>query len=354
MGDPSSANNSSNGNKDDKNDGLASSYGTCYGRIFNIASSPSGEVKISLNCSPAAARPVFHVPYIESILKSVENKFLRSQKIVGSQFSVMNLLKELCESYLELGNDSTERSIKKRSSANDCHRQNMLLNRELSRPSKSDGDSNIKESNCYGSSNALSLVPALHPPTVRDKKTSFHKIKDITNGTEKVRISLLDEIGNEHLPDFVYIPQNIIYQNAYVHISLARIADDDCCSSCLGDCLSSSIPCACARDTGGEYAYTPQGLLKEEFLSAYISMNVEPQKHYQFYCQDCPLERAKNAYRPESCKGHLVRKFIKECWRKCGCNITCGNRIVQRGITCNLQVSQFCRNLCSFSLPYIT
>ena len=49
-----------------------------------------------------------------------------------------------------------------------------------------------------------------------------------------------------------------------MHLSLARIADDD--------------PCACARDTVGEYAYTKQGLLKEEFLILYISMNLQPHK----------------------------------------------------------------------------
>ncbi|RYQ90983.1 hypothetical protein Ahy_B09g096880 isoform D [Arachis hypogaea] len=41
---------------------------------------------------------------------------------------------------------------------------------------------------------------------------------------------------------------------------------------------------------------------------------------------------------PEECKGHLVRKFIKECWRKCGCDMQCGNRVVQRGLRCKLQV----------------
>ncbi|RVW81787.1 Histone-lysine N-methyltransferase SUVR4 [Vitis vinifera] len=67
-------------------------------------------------------------------------------------------------------------------------------------------------------------------------------------------------------------------------------------------------------------------------------MSKEPQKHRYFYCEDCPLERSKNQYLPDPCKGHLVRKFIKECWRKCGCSMYCGNRIVQRGITFKLQV----------------
>ncbi|KAL3523376.1 hypothetical protein ACH5RR_016210 [Cinchona calisaya] len=189
-----------------------------------------------------------------------------------------------------------------------------------------------------GSSSSINLEVAQQQQINHDKRRALHKIHDITNGTEKLSISLFDEIGNEHLPNFVYIPQNIIYQCAYVHVSLARIADEDCCASCAGDCLSSSFPCACARDTGGDFAYTPKGLLKKEFLRACISMNEEPQKHYQFYCPDCPLERAKNAYTPANCKGHLVRKFIKECWRKCRCSMQCGNRVVQRGITRKLQV----------------
>ncbi|XP_024958914.1 histone-lysine N-methyltransferase SUVR4 [Cynara cardunculus var. scolymus] len=172
-----------------------------------------------------------------------------------------------------------------------------------------------------------------HGPTTK----SIHNIKDITRGTEKMKISLIDEVGIE-LPKFVYIPQNTPYQDAYVHFSLARIADDGCCKRCIGDCLSSRVPCACSRDTGGEFAYTPQGLLKDEFLGACISMNCEPQNHHLFECQDCPLERAKNVQNPEPCKGHLVRKFIKECWRKCGCTMECGNRVVQRGPTCKLQV----------------
>lgn len=169
-----------------------------------------------------------------------------------------------------------------------------------------------------------------------DKKL-FHKINDITKGTEKMKISLIDEIGID-LPKFGYIPQNTTYQDAYVPFTLARIADENCCFRCNGDCLSSRVPCACSRETGGEFAYTSQGLLKDEFLEACISMSHQPKDHHFFYCQYCPLERGKNVHNHEPCKGHLVRKFIKECWRKCGCNIKCGNRVVQRGITCKLQV----------------
>ncbi|KAF7805224.1 histone-lysine N-methyltransferase SUVR4 [Senna tora] len=172
----------------------------------------------------------------------------------------------------------------------------------------------------------------------QDEKHHLHFLSDIAKGSEKVKISLVDEFGNEELPKFNYIPDNLIYQSANVNISLARIADEGCCSDCSGNCLSAPLPCACAQETGGEFAYTTQGLLKEEFLTACLSMKKEPQDHHFVYCQECPLERSKNEYMPELCKGHLIRKFIKECWRKCGCDMQCGNRIVQRGLRCKLQV----------------
>ncbi|KAK9061641.1 hypothetical protein SSX86_018823 [Deinandra increscens subsp. villosa] len=169
------------------------------------------------------------------------------------------------------------------------------------------------------------------------RKIKFYNVDDITRGTEKIKIPLINEIGLEP-PKFRYIPQNIPYQDAYVPFSLARIGDEGCCLKCSGDCLSARVPCACSRETGGEFAYTSEGLLRDDFLSACISMNCEPQSHHFFYCQDCPLEKAKNVHNPEPCKGHVLRKFIKECWRKCGCTMDCGNRVVQRGPTRKLQV----------------
>ncbi|XP_048324822.1 probable inactive histone-lysine N-methyltransferase SUVR1 isoform X4 [Ziziphus jujuba] len=263
--------------------------GNCKTNL-NIASSPLGEVKILLNCDSALGQRNFQIPRFDEVLNFVEDKYIRSYKIVKPQFSVMKLLKDLYSS--------------KYSSEHNLEFHSKSFNHNGKRPSQ--------------------------------------YLDDITKGSEKVKISLTNEFGNEHLPKFNYIPHNVIYQNANVNISLARIVDEDCCSSCSGDCLSSSIPCACARETGGEFAYTQQGLLREDFLRACLSMKKDPQEHHFVYCQDCPIERSNNESMPEQCKGHLVRKFIKECWRKCGCDMQCGNRVVQRGITCKLQVFLTC------------
>uniref|UniRef100_A0A7N2L7E7 Histone-lysine N-methyltransferase SUVR4 n=1 Tax=Quercus lobata TaxID=97700 RepID=A0A7N2L7E7_QUELO len=317
------------------NDNSVGTGHTSHETDFGIASSSLGEVKILLNCDSALRQMNFRIPKLDSVLKYVEDKYFRSGKIVGPQFSVRMLLKDLCESYLKLGTNSLDRSTAVNSSSD------VIIDvRDASRitgPKKrafavrtSETDSNRKGSGSSRHINSRNLV--------HDGNRAFCNILDITKGAEKVKISLVNEVGSEQLPKFNYIPHNIIYQNANVNISLARIADEDCCEDCSGDCLSSSITCACARETGGEFAYSPQGLLKEEFLSACISMKRAPQDHHFVYCQYCPLERMKNEDMPERCKGHLVRKFIKECWRKCGCDMQCGNRVVQRGITRKLQV----------------
>ncbi|KAG6724450.1 hypothetical protein I3842_03G259600 [Carya illinoinensis] len=182
-------------------------------------------------------------------------------------------------------------------------------------------------------------VPLSRPMSLSSSDLmSIHDVNDITKGEERDRILWVNEINGEHLPPFKYIPQNLVFQNASVNFALSRIGDEDCCSSCLGDCLFLSTPCHCANETGGQFAYAKEGLLREEFLEECISITRDSQRHQNLYCRECPLERVRNDVCLEPCKGHLRRKFIKECWSKCGCSKNCGNRVVQRGITCKLQV----------------
>ncbi|CAN4098120.1 unnamed protein product [Withania somnifera] len=189
--------------------------------------------------------------------------------------------------------------------------------------------------------NILEHITSQNPVSLSEQtldETGSCVVTDITKGQEKVMISLVNEVNDKTPPSFNYIAHNVVFQNAYLNFSLARIGDDNSCSTCSGDCLSLSTPCACAYESGGDFAYTKGGLVKEELLKESISMNRDPKKHCQFFCKECPLERSKNEGIIEPCKGHLVRNFIKECWWKCGCDKQCGNRVVQRGISRKLQV----------------
>ncbi|XP_072957775.1 probable inactive histone-lysine N-methyltransferase SUVR2 isoform X2 [Typha angustifolia] len=336
-----------------------------------IAASASGAVKLQFSCT-RLHRSDFSMPSMEAICKELEDRCLKSYKILEPKFSLMNLLNEMCQCFLDLTSKSEEtrrENVKqivpaleslKRSGvrqvfgstpacfSNDSPNisASYLIDPKGSNDLCSDGEvcgTNItlrekkKEADVDNNSRSLMMVP-LPQPLLGDMRP-VHDLNDITKGEERIKVSIVNEVSSEkYPPSFNYIPRNVPYQQAYISISLARIGDEDCCSDCFGNCLASPIPCPCARETGGEFAYTTRGLVKNDFLDACILMLRTPSKHHYFYCKDCPLERAKNEVRPEPCKGHVVRKFIKECWSKCGCSMQCGNRIVQRGITQNLQV----------------
>lgn len=384
--------------EDEVNGGPASSSGAgtnCeLANISNleIASSPLGEVKISLSCNSAHGKPDFRMPSLDTLLKLVEDKCLRSYKIIDPNFSVTKLMRDMCDCFLELGThteESHEGSINTtptgdllgKSTAPDAvgscgDEENFSMSscitngsfkiqcstevavpqipRLLSTSLNGLGDhiqlnSKITENSCGengqeketngpNNANSLSLVLVQQRQLTPDDIRFIHDVDDITKGEEKVRIPLVNETNSEFPTPFHYISQNLVFQNAYMNLSLARIGIENCCSTCFGDCLSSSTPCACACESGGDFAYTLEGLVKEDFLEECISRSRDPQQHQLAFCQECPLERSKAEDILEPCKGHIVRKFIKECWSKCGCSKQCRNRLVQRGITCNFQV----------------
>lgn len=268
---------------------------------LDIATSSSGEIKISLTCK----KTKLSVTNVDTLLKTIESKCLKSYKVLDPNFSVKKLMKDMCDSFLDLGSNSNE----------------PLATIDVPPPTEPSGtrDKKIEENGNV------------------ENKESHDNVNDIAKGQESVVISLVNEVNTECPPSFHYIPKNAVFQNAYVNFSLACISDDNCCPTCYGDCLTSST-CTCAIQSGGEFAYTSEGLVKEELLDECIKMNRDPQKRVVSYCKECPLERSKNEEILEQCKGHLERSFIKECWLKCGCNKKCGNRVVQCGIKYKLQV----------------
>lgn len=301
---------------------------------LDIATSSSGEVKISLTCN-SVVKPNLSITDMDSLFKTMEDKCLKSYKIMDPNFSMKKLMKDMCE-YLS---DIETATSPPTNTSRRCCAPDSDINGSVneSQPSPENDSENDQETDQNDIQNTES-----NNQSTADVITSSHDVNDIAKGQEPVIISLVNEVNTERPPSFHYIPQNAVFQNAYVNFSLARISDDNCCSTCFGDCLmtssSSSTVCACALQSGGEFAYTKEGLVKEELLDECIKMNRNPQKHCLFYCKECPLERSKNGETTEPCKGHSVRSFIKECWLKCGCNKQCGNRVVQRGIQRKLQV----------------
>ncbi|XP_065867994.1 histone-lysine N-methyltransferase SUVR4-like isoform X2 [Euphorbia lathyris] len=175
---------------------------------------------------------------------------------------------------------------------------------------------------------------------VKPKKYPIY-VDDISRGEESVEIPIVNEYGDVELPNFLYIKENMVHKDAHVDFSLARISDDNYCANCCGDCVSAALPCACAGETRGEFAYTMDGLVEEEFLEECIGLSRQPQRKYFYYCDICPLQNdphQRKGRRIKPCKGHLSRRFIKECWTKCGCSKWCRNRVVQNGIQVPLQV----------------
>ncbi|XP_034916080.1 probable inactive histone-lysine N-methyltransferase SUVR2 isoform X1 [Populus alba] len=350
---------------------------------LEIATSALGEVKISLSYNSLLGRPNFHMPSQDELLKSMQEKCLRSYKIIDPNFSIMQILKDMCECFLDLATDSSHKSqerilnvtpaldLLKKSAGVGAIKQNdriqaYFANRsvdaccfdgmaalQIPRPLQLSNGLEVMQSSeeviangCSGSGKekefedaeygSLIVVPQHQLTADEFRFLNYHS--DITKGEEMVEIPWSNEVNSEFPPVFNYIPRNLIFQNAYVNFSLSQIRAENCCSACIGNCLSSSTPCVCSSDSEHGFAYTLEGLVKEDFLEDCISLTRNPQRQFLFYCRDCPLERSKNDEMLEPCKGHLKRKYIKECWSKCGCHKQCGNRVVQRGIMCKLQV----------------
>ncbi|XP_021722196.1 probable inactive histone-lysine N-methyltransferase SUVR2 [Chenopodium quinoa] len=342
---------------------------------IDIAASSLGEVRLSLSCNPGPQGNDFYFPDLQVVLKKVNDNCLTKYKITDPEFSVMKVMEDFCECAGKLGTKADdmnqEGSSQQDAGVIDCNgtgclqlngsinaesSDNVAATTEMTAPDASNptsafnckpvdvhSDINATDNHCaekdsnVTDSNVNSLVVVQQQQIIPSSLEILDVTSDISRGIEAVKVSV-EKSNCDSLPLFHYIPQNVISHNADLSFSLAQIGDQDCCHSCLGDCLALSSSCNCARRNGGKYSYNSDGLVKEEFLDKCISMVQNPQKDYLVYCKECPLERLKNEDMLDPCKGHLRRTFIKECWTKCGCNKHCGNKVIQHGISHNLQV----------------
>ncbi|XP_024538885.1 histone-lysine N-methyltransferase SUVR4 isoform X2 [Selaginella moellendorffii] len=176
--------------------------------------------------------------------------------------------------------------------------------------------------------------------SVRYKKKQRHDPNDIAKGAESVPIPFVRAPGgDESLPeDFTYTAVAVAYEKAKIEIRLCKIEQDNCCTACFGNCLKKKWPCHCARETGGEFAYNEDGCVKKELLRQAVRETQGDEACRRVTCEkECPMEVARGS--TEKCRGHIVRRFIKECWVKCTCHKKlCGNRIVQQGVRYKLEV----------------
>lgn len=329
---------------------------------LELASSASGEVKINLSFAPATGGSSLRLPSEEELRRAMEDKCLRSYKILDPNFSVVGFLNDICSCYLDLAtkaNSSANQSpenlpvfttnvdVLKNSAARMDFASSSIsddnvdaLNKPAARMELMISDDHTPEDENGAAGDSMALVAVPECQASADEYRLLSNVSDITLGRETVEIPWVNEVNDKVPPSFFYIPQSLVYQDAEVKFTVGNIRDDQCCSSCCGDCLALSMACSCATAPNG-FAYAAGGLLQSDFLEECISEARDPRKHVVLYCKECPLEKAKNEDTLEKCKGHLKRKVIKECWSKCRCNKRCGNRVVQQGIHNKLQVSKF-------------
>lgn len=327
---------------------------------LELASSASGEVKINLSFAPATGGSNLQLPSIDEVRRAMEEKCLRAYKILDPNFSVLGFLNDFCSCYLDLATKPTNSANQLPENLPFVTMNLDVLKESAARRAVTSEGSNVQmrdvENGAVGDSMGLVVVPECQVSA--DEWRVLSSISDITLGEEAVEIPWVNEVNVKVPPSFHYISRSLLYLDAAVKFPLGNIRDEQCCSSCFGDCLAPSMACSCATAHNG-LAYTVGGLLQIDFLEECLSEARDPQKHVLQYCKECPLEIAKKEEILEPCKGHLKRKVIKECWSKCGCTKRCGNRVVQQGIHNKLQVLPFplpifCQVVHSFIIKHIS
>ncbi|KAJ3693144.1 hypothetical protein LUZ60_012239 [Juncus effusus] len=274
-----------------------------------LGSSSNGQVNLVFQFP--SQNPNFPSPNLDEFFHRVENQCLRSFRSINPNFSLPNFFNDMCQMLAEQFRTSTGTDT------------------------ETGTESPTVPVDPTENGTGTQLVP--NPNLDLGEIRPAHDLTDICKGLERLAIPILNQCNSDTCPSqFNYISTNFAYQNAYLHFTLARIGDQNCCADCFGNCISNPIPCSCATNSNGEFRYNNEGILKKEFLDECVGLNWDKDlKKNRVYCEglECKFE-----IEGLECKGHFERKFIKECFIKCGCNMQCMNRVVQRGIMCRLQV----------------
>ncbi|GKB72394.1 probable inactive histone-lysine N-methyltransferase SUVR2 [Tanacetum coccineum] len=75
---------------------------------LDIASSSSGEIKLSLSCCNSdKGKAIFSVTNVDTVLKRMDENCMQSYKVLDPKFSVKKLMEDMCECFLDIGSDSS-------------------------------------------------------------------------------------------------------------------------------------------------------------------------------------------------------------------------------------------------------
>jgi len=95
---------------------------------------------------------------------------------------------------------------------------------------------------------------------------------DLSRGFEASPILLvMPETCAPSLSKFRYIRESHVGGEARLNATFDRLRPEDCCE-CGADCLLVGSNCNCSGETGGEFAYNSEGLLKEKFINQVRNM----------------------------------------------------------------------------------
>lgn len=94
----------------------------------------------------------------------------------------------------------------------------------------------------------------------------MHVHSDLSKGLEAHPVLLVTQgTCAPSLSKFHYIRESIVRGEARLNATFDRLREVDSCQ-CDADCFLEDGTCNCSLETGGEFAYTSCGRLKEKFI----------------------------------------------------------------------------------------